>query len=68
MVANDIDEAVLVIQRASRDIENATKKLEDYEGKQDELLAAVKVLTERVANLEDSPSPKAKKESLCSTI
>ena len=52
MEAYDVDEAVLAIQQATSDIGAATKKLDDYEGKQDELLAAVKVLTECVVNLE----------------
>lgn len=40
----NIDKEVLAIQQATTHINAATKKLGDYEGKQDQLLTAVKVL------------------------
>lgn len=54
MVDRELDEAVLVIQEAASKFSSASKQLESFDGKQDELIANVKVLTEKVANLEEA--------------
>lgn len=61
MVDRELDEAVLVIQEAASKFSSASKQLESFDGKQDELIANVKVLTEKVANLEATVSHRVNK-------
>lgn len=53
-ISSDVDDAVVVIQQASRSIEDAVQKMGSYEGKQQELLTAIKAIGERVADIEKS--------------
>ena len=57
----DFDDAMLAIQEAAGKITSVSAQLGNFEGKQNELLESVKVLSERVANLEDvaRSSPRA---------
>ena len=45
---------MLTIQEAAGKITSVSAQMGNFEGKQDELLESVKVLSERVANLEDA--------------
>ena len=47
-----MDEAVLAIQEAAKKLNSVSTQICGVEGKQDELLATIKVLSERVTNLE----------------
>ena len=47
-----MDEAVLTIQEAANKIVSVSSQMEGFEGKQNELLASVKVLTECVTDME----------------
>lgn len=53
MSGGDFDDAMLAIQEAASKITSVSVQLGNFEGKQDELLERVKVLSERVASLED---------------
>ena len=53
-ISSDVDDAVVVIQQASRSIEDAVQKMGSFEGKQQELLTAIKAMGERVADIEKS--------------
>ena len=68
MAASDLDDAVVVIQQASKRIEDAVQKMGTYEGKQQELLTAIKEMGERVADLEKSTvsSRASKTKETCS--
>ena len=50
----DFDDAMLAIQEAAGKITSVSTQIGNFDGKQDELLESVKVLTESVANLEDA--------------
>ena len=50
-ISSDVDDEVVVIQQASRSIEDAVQRMGSYEGKQQELLTA---MGERVADIEKS--------------
>ena len=50
----DFDDAMLAVQEAAGKITSVSAQIGNFEGKQDELLESVKVLSERVANLEDA--------------
>ena len=54
MAGCDFDDAMLAIQEAAGKITSISTQLGGFEGKQDELLESVRVLTERVANLEEA--------------
>lgn len=54
MSGGDFDDAMLAIQEAAGKITSVSAQLGNFEGKQDELPESVKVLSERVANLEDA--------------
>ena len=47
-----MDEAVLAVQEAAKKLNSVSTQICGVEGKQDELLATIKVLSERVTNLE----------------
>ena len=51
-MAYGMDEAVLAIQEAAKKLNSVSTQICGVEGKQDELLATIKVLSERVTNLE----------------
>ena len=53
MSGGDFNDAMLSIQEAASKITTVSAQLGNFDGKQDELLESVKVLSERVANLED---------------
>ena len=57
MADQNLDEAVLAIQEAANKISSASTQMGCYDGKQDELLASMKILTERVANMENATRP-----------
>ena len=61
MAEQRLDEAVLVIQGAADKLTSATSQFKGFEGKQDELISSVKILAERVINLERS-KPKKKQD------
>ena len=54
MSACDFDDVMLAIQEAAGKITSVSTQSGNFEGKQDELLESVKVLSERIANLEDA--------------
>ena len=58
-MAENLDEAVVVIQEAANKLNSATKQFEGYGGKQDELISSVKELTEKVADLEEAQTAAA---------
>lgn len=67
MAEQNFDEAVLAIQEAADKIISVSTQMDGFEGKQNELLASVKVLTERVTNMEHvtrPPSPRNKRHSV----
>ena len=47
-----MDEAILAVQEAAKKLNSVSTQICGVEGKQDELLATIKVLSERVTNLE----------------
>lgn len=55
----NLDEAVLVIQEAASKLDSASKHIEGFDGKTDELISSVKILTEKVADLEDAQTAAA---------
>lgn len=50
---SNFDDAMLAIQSAATSIAAVSQKLENFEGKQEELLKSVKEISERVAKLEE---------------
>ena len=52
MSGYEMDEAMLAIQEAANGISSISKQVGNVEGKQDELLASIRALSERVVNLE----------------
>ena len=67
MADQNLDEAVLTIQEAANKIVSVSSQMEGFEGKQNELLASVKVLTECVTNMEHGtrdPVPARNKHSV----
>lgn len=64
MADQNLDEAVLAIQDAADRIMSVSTQMDGFDGKQNELLASFKVLTERVANMEhatqQAPGPRKK--------
>ena len=64
MSGYELDEAVLAIQEAVSGISSVSNDIGEVKGKQDELLETIRVLSERVTNIEqrtNSAGPSSRK-------
>lgn len=64
MAEQSLDDAVIVIQEAASKLSSASSQLEGLGGKQDELISSVKILAEKVANLEQAKTRKKQDRSV----